>query len=169
MSAFAISRSVRRASCTLLTAVGLSTPALAVDFEIDLPAGQACADFMLRIQITGFTQVNKEFTDKKGNPVRFLSAGKGSQLTFINLNTGGRLDLRPNGSVTQTRTNPDGSLTVQSTGHNVVILFPTDVPAGPSSVQYVGRLVYTVDPTNNFAFTVRSFSGKSVDICAALS
>jgi len=29
-------------------------------------------------------------------------------------------------------------------GHNVLILFPSDVPAGPSTTLYVGRVVFTV-------------------------
>jgi len=77
--------------------------------------------------------------------------------------------VQPNGSVTHTTVNPDGSTTVADTGHNVVILFPTDVPPGPSTTQYVGRLVYTVSPPPDAVFTVQSFSGQTTDICAALS
>jgi hypothetical protein len=67
----------------------------------------------------------------------------------------------------KTTTNADGTFTVQATGHNVVILFPTDVPAGPSTTLYTGRLVYTVDASNNF--TVVSSSGPTTDICALLA
>jgi hypothetical protein len=136
--------------------------------DIVLPAGVACSGFDLGIFVSGGDhRVFKEFEDKNGNVVRVLEAGKGFALTFENLSTGATLSLQPNGSVTHTTINPDGSLTVVSTGHNVVILFPTDVPPGPSTIQYVGRLVYTVD--TNGVFTVQQFRGKTSDICASLS
>jgi hypothetical protein len=109
----------------------------------------------------------KEFTDQNGNVVRVLSAGKGSKLTFINLSTGATLSLKTGGSVNQFTFNPDGSQTVTGTGHNVIIFFPTDVPAGPSTILYQGRIVYTVDLNN--VGTVQEVSGEETDICAALS
>jgi hypothetical protein len=63
--------------------------------------------------------------------------------------------------------NADGSQTVTVTGHNVLILFPTDVPAGPSTTLYVGRVVCTIGVDQ--VFTLKSTSGKATDICAALS
>ena len=54
-----------------------------------------------------------------------------------------------------------------TTGHNVLILFPTDVPAGPSTTLYVGRVVFTVDSDGVFAVT--DTNGTSTDICVALS
>ena len=48
----------------------------------------------------------------------------------------------------------------------MLILFPTDVPAGPSTTLHVGRVVYTID--TNGVFTVQRVSGTSTDICAAL-
>jgi hypothetical protein len=146
------------------------TPAFAQD--IVLPTGLACRDFGLGITISGGDsgsehRVLKEFEDKHGNVVRVLDAGKGFALTFENLSTSATVSLKPNGSVAHTTINPDGTMTVVTTGHNVVILFPTDVPAGPSTILYVGRLVYTVDTAG--VFTVQSFSGRTSDICAQLS
>jgi hypothetical protein len=63
--------------------------------------------------------------------------------------------------------NADGSRTVTLTGHNLLILFPTDVPPGPSTTLYVGRVVFTVDAGG--VFTLESTSGRATDICAALS
>ena len=63
--------------------------------------------------------------------------------------------------------NADGSQTLTVTGHNVLILFPTDVPAGPSTTLYVGRVVFTIGVDQ--VFTLKSASGKATDICAALS
>ena len=75
--------------------------------------------------------------------------------------------LRANGAVMHTVFNADGSQTVTATGHNVLILFPSDVPAGPSTTLYVGRVVYTVDEGG--VFTLVSTSGTETDICFALS
>ena len=169
MTATGFLRSASAAAPALVGALGLAitvSAAAAPDATIDLPAGVACKDFDLRIEITGGVQVNREFADKNGNPVRLLAAGKGSDLKFINLTTESALLLKGNGSVTQTRFLPDGSALAASTGHNVIVLFPTDVPAGPSTTLFVGRVTYTIDPSA--VFTLRSVSGKTTDICGAL-
>jgi hypothetical protein len=111
--------------------------------------------------------VDKEWTDAYGTVVRTISAGKGNDLLFVNEDTGATLATKANGSVEQTTFNSDGSQTHAATGHNVIILFPTDNPPGPSTILYVGRVVYTVDPMGNF--DVEKVSGTSTDICAALS
>jgi hypothetical protein len=152
---------------TLAAVLGSGSPATAADpIVLDFPAGVAC-DFDLRVEISGGNQVVKEFVDKNGNVVRMLSAGKGSALLFTNLSTDATFSLKANGSVTHTTFNPDGSSTVVITGHNVLILFPTDVPAGPSTTLYVGRVVFTVDSSG--VFTVQQVSGETTDICAVLS
>jgi hypothetical protein len=154
----------------LAVAATLALPggaARAQSHDAELPAGQACS-FALGIDFGGSgKRVEREFVDAEGNLVRALSAGVGSQLTFTNLSNGETLALRANGAVTQTRFNADGSQTVMTTGHNVLVLFPTDVPAGPSTTLYVGRVVYTVDA--NQVFTLQSTSGTATNICAALS
>jgi hypothetical protein len=149
-------------------AVGTAAPATAQEPTLVLPAGLAC-EFELGINIEGGNQITKEFFDQNGNLVRVITAGKGSNLTFINLDSDPveTLELRSNGSVQITTFNPDGTATVQSTGHNVVILFPTDEPPGPSTTLYTGRLVYTVTQPGD-VFTVQSISGQTTDICALL-
>jgi hypothetical protein len=143
-------------------------PAPSPDATIDFPAGQACPGFDLRVEIwNNEHRVFKEFRDKNGNVVRMLSAGKGSTLAFTNLATREKFSLKPNGAVEHTTINPDGSQTVAVTGHNVLILFPTDVPAGPSTTLHVGRVVYTVSAASG-VFTLQSVSGKSSNICDAL-
>jgi hypothetical protein len=131
-----------------------------------LDAGVGC-QFPLTLVVNGGPQVFREFKDKNGNVVRTIEAGKGSTLTFINADTKASLSVRPNGSVSRTTINPDGSSTVVASGHNGLILFPTDVPAGPSTTLYVGRVVYTVDTAG--VFTLEGTSGKSTDVCAVLS
>jgi hypothetical protein len=165
-----LARFVPVITITIMLAAALgTTPSFAQTTpDIILPDGVACNGFALGIFISGGDhRVLKEFEDKNGNVVRVIEAGKGFALTFENLATGATLSLQPNGSVKHITINPDGSQTVVNTGHEVVILFPTDVPPGPSSIQYVGRLVYTVDA--NGVFTVLQFSGKTRDICASLS
>jgi hypothetical protein len=104
----------------------------------------------------------RTFTDQNGQVVRLLSAGKGFDLTFTNLNSGESIAFPSNGSVERS----DGT-TFQNLGHNVLILFPTDVPQGPSTTLYTGQLVYTVDASG--VFTVQRTSGQTTDICALLA
>lgn len=137
------------------------------DAVIDLPAGVACAGFDLRLEIRGGVQQNKLFTDKNGNPVRFISVGKGSALTLINLNNGNSLALRPNGSGSHFQFHGDGSQTLSATGHNLIVLFPNDTPAGPSTTQFVGRVLVHIAADQTW--TVRQVSGTRTDICAALA
>lgn len=98
---------------------------------------------------------------------RTVAAGTGSTLVFTNLSTGKSLTLKSNGAPQQTTINGDGTQTVTAEGHNVVILFPTDSPAGPSTTLIVGRLVYDVDSAGNS--TVESVSGTTTDVCARLA
>jgi hypothetical protein len=147
-------------------AVATAAPASAQELDLTLEAGLAC-DFELHIEGTGDKRIMREFTDQNGNVVRLLSAGKGFDLTFTNTSTDESISFSSNGSVERTTINADGSATVQTTGHNVVIFFPTDVPAGPSTTLYEGRLVYTV--STDGVFTLQSSSGPTTDICALLA
>jgi hypothetical protein len=152
----------------LALAVGTPAPvaAAAPDFSFDLDPGVACA-FALGVEGTGDKRIMREFTDRNGNPVRTLAAGKGFTLTFTNLSTGKSLTLPSSGSVQRTTVNSDGTSTVVSTGHNVLILFETDIRAGPSTTLYVGQLIYTVDASG--VFTLQSTSGRATDLCALLA
>ncbi len=57
---------------------------------------------------------------------------------------------------------------MSATGHNVIIMFPSDIPAGPTTVQYVGRVLLTISADGNSMFTFRQVNGTRTDICAAL-
>lgn len=133
-----------------------------------LPAGVAC-QFPLKIEFRAALHrpADKTFVDENDNPVRILSVGKGQDLRFTNTISGAELILQGNGSVSKTTFNADGTVTVVTAGHNVISLFPTDVPAGPSTILYVGQVVYTVDSEG--IFTLLKVSGKQTDICAELS
>lgn len=153
-----------------VAALFVASPSMSVADTVveDYPAGFACRDFDLRIEIAGAPRgTSKDFYDKNGNLVRFHAAGRGNALTFINLNTGASLPLKMNGYSVTVVFNADGTLRAKSLGHVVLIMWPTDVPAGPSTTLYVGQIVYSVDSVG--IWTLESSRGNSTDICAALS
>jgi hypothetical protein len=157
-------------ACMLAAVLGYGSHAIAAEppvFTLDFVAGQAC-NFDLRVEGFDSNQHFREFTDKNGNVVRSLLAGKGFELHFTNLITLATFSTKSNGAVEHTTFNADGTKTVTDTGHNVLIFFPTDVPAGPSTTLFVGRVVFTVAPPNDM-FTLLDVSGRTVDICAVLS
>lgn len=140
-----------------------------------LPVGVGCPGFNLGISSTGSEPLVREFTDENGEVVRTISVGNDVVLTYTNYGTdpeapvaGESITFKTAGSVQRTVENPDGTQTVTATGHSGLILFPSDVPAGPTATQYVGRVVYNVDPETG-VFTLVRTSGRAVDICAALA
>jgi hypothetical protein len=153
------------AGLALLSAVG--SQADAADQTLTFGAGEACA-FPLQIDSTGGPQVNKTFEGRDGS-LRILSAGKGSDLVFTNLaDPTHTYALSGNGAASWTRIDASGAARFTVTGHNVLIYFPTDVPAGPSTTLVVGREDVSVDLATS-QFTLLSRSGRTVDICAALT
>jgi hypothetical protein len=147
--------------------VGAAGPVAASDYHLDFPAGVAC-DFAVGVDIDVVgPQSYREFTDSEGNVLWTLAAGRGNTLTFTNQATGETLALMATGAVNKTFLHPDGSMTQVLTGMNVLIMFPTDVPAGPSTTLYVGRVVVDFDASYNT--TIRNTSGAATDICAALA
>ena len=154
------------ATCTLAAGLASASLPAAAEVLLTIPAGLAC-DFTLQIENTSAGNFHqKEFVDKNGNLVRLLTAGQGWDLLVTNLDTSATLSLKGNGAVTQETPNPDGTFTDVLTGHNILILFPTDIPAGPTTTLYVGRVVFTRDAF--FNFTLKSVSGQATDICGAL-
>jgi len=154
-------------ACMVAAMLGYASNATAADpdFTVVFPAGLACT-FDLQVDGFGGHRTFKEFRDKNGNVVRSLEAGTGSALTFTNLSTRKTFSTMSNGAVSRKTFNLDGSFTEADTGHTVLILFPSDNPAGPSTTLIAGRLIFTVDV---FAvFTVQQVIGKVTDICAAL-
>jgi hypothetical protein len=146
---------------------------------IQLEAGIACNGFALGVDVfPPDNRVIRDFLDKNGNVVRQLSAGKGNLLVFSRFEVADaeaqqcRLtktySLRSNGSVESIKCCTDkGEQMRTATGHNVLILFPNDVPAGPSTNLYVGRLVFLFDETTGFT-TLQSFNRTVTDICAIM-
>ena len=151
-----------------LVALGLTAaaaPAQAIPPNDDVgpyvfPAGQAC-DFALEYKGTGaaFT------THTKGRVT--ITAGRGYALTLTNMATGASIKTKSAGFVEIATTLRDGTQRIEALGSNLLIFYPTDVPAGPSTTLYTGRVVYTVDADE--VWTMRSTSGHAKDMCAALS
>jgi hypothetical protein len=146
--------------CLLVT--GAPPASAAGNFPMTFPAGTACPGFDVVISGTGGNFTTRSFVNG-----RTVTAGTGSSLVFTNRSTGQTFTSSSNGAAQQTTTNADGTQTVTAEGHNVLILFPTDAPAGPSTTLIVGRLVYNVDAAGNF--TVKSITGTTTNICSRLS
>lgn len=148
-----------------LTVLAVPAPATAAD-PIVLPAGLAC-DFGVSLQATTEPKtVTREWVDGHGNSVT-LVAGKGSTYVVTNTDTGASVTLSGKGFTQTTTAYADGSSRTLDTGHNLVILFPTDNPAGPSTTLYIG----VVELTNSAdgVTTLEWSAGRSRDICAELS
>jgi hypothetical protein len=150
------------------TVLGGMVDSAAADI-IDFPAGLVC-DFAVRLDVDPDTRKVHEITDADGNVEGMLLTGRGSALTLTNVDAQPdiSLSLRSNGAVWRIVNNPDGTGTFTTMGHLVLFLFPTDVPAGPSSTLYVGRVVFTFDFETGFT-VVHESTGKAADLCAALS
>jgi len=109
-----------------------------------------------------------QFVDEAGNPVRIVvSVGTGVSFTYTNVTTGKQITTKGSGSAAKVVT-MDGIQTRTQSGLNALILFPTDVPEGPSTTVYRGKIVFTIDTTTR-VFTLISHSGESLDVCKALS
>jgi hypothetical protein len=149
----------------LVMVLGVAAAGAANAATIPLPAGVGC-EFPLTVTFEGQNVTMHQFATDDGT-AKVLLAGRGNNLTFTNVESGESLFFKSLGYRETTVRNPDGSGTTTSSGTVGLILFPTDSPAGPSTILIKGRLVY--DFTADSTFTVRSVSGNVTDICAALT
>jgi hypothetical protein len=134
--------------------------------SVDLPAGQGCA-FPLRLESSAGAVRTIRLHMKGSASGQFINVRTGVVLTYTNLSTGETISIKTSGSVTKAVV--DGvTETRTATGHNGLILFPNDVPAGPTTTQYNGRIVYTFNTMTGFVEVIE-ISGKTTDICAALA
>lgn len=154
------------ASATLIG--GVVGSASAQDHDVVLPAGVACADFDLGLDFGVDARNLHEFTDASGTVVRAILAGRANSVTLTNMVTDATLTVGAKGSMWNIA-NPAGrTSTITANGHLVLILFPDDVPAGPSTKLYIGHVVFNFDNVTGFT-EVLTTRGKTVDLCAALS
>jgi hypothetical protein len=147
---------------------------------LQLDAGMACVGFALGIDfLPPEHRVEKTFLDKNGNLLRSFRAGQGTTFFFSRFEVidaannlchlTSSISVKTNGSVESiTCCTNKGEQIWTTTGHNLLILFPTDAPAGvgPSTNLYSGRLVFFQTGDNHT--TLQSFNGSATDICAAL-
>jgi hypothetical protein len=139
-----------------------------VPSSVVLPAGEACSFPLSWVESGGDKRTRTTFYDREGNPVRVQNTGPRVTITLTNIDTGKSITLDHGGGTVQETLHADGSVTDVLTGsQSVLSLFPTDVPAGPSTTIYYGRVVFEIAPDGTF--TLVSTSGRSVDACAALS
>lgn len=134
--------------------------------EIELPAGEAC-DFPLGLDGGAFPPERKTFTDPNGNLIVVL-AGKSGAVTYTNLDTDESLTFPSRGTALRVTTQSDGTQLLEFSGNVGILLFPSDVPAGPSTTQINGRLVLSFDPKTGFTVVLKQ-EGNQIDVCAGLS
>ncbi len=166
-------RSARTASLTATAAVAclVATATPAVAAPIDLPAGEACPGFDVRLDIGEDGKRNtRTFEDKDDNTV-VLTTGAAESVIVTNLDTGESVTAPARGVRTRMTTEADGTTTFEVTGNLLLVLFSTDLGGAglaPSSTTLIaGRTVFTVDADG--VFIVQSVRGKTTDICAVLT
>ena len=137
-----------------------------VNLPVVVPAGVACADFDVGLGVETDNQTVTTFFDTDGNPVRQLITGR-LVMSVTNLATGDSLLVRLGGAQ-HIDFNPSGTLTLVGTGNILLILFPTDVPPGPSTTLHSGRVVVEIDPATGF-FNVLGERGSRLDVCQVLA
>jgi hypothetical protein len=163
-----INRFRRLATATVLASAALivaAQPASAQEHDIVLPAGVGC-DFALALDNIEGPPLRREFTDRNGNKVRVF-AGKSGAVIYTNFETGESVSFQSRGTRLRETTDATGTLLLEYSGHVGLVLFPTDVPAGPSTTQISGSLVLTVESSG--VTTVQKVQGQQIDICARLA
>ena len=140
------------------------TPVEAAIYNFD--PGVACT-FPLTVSATSGLLRSNEFNNGPKGTVRQILVGTGVSYTFENASTGARITIKAAGSAIHTSV-VDGVQTVDLNGQNIVIFFPSDVPAGPSTTLYQGRVVYTVDLATGIS-TLVSTTDKGLNICSTLT
>lgn len=139
----------------------------AVNEPFVFDAGVACPDFALSVAGSDAQGKVRTFVDQNGDIVRILTTGKGYNLTITNLTSGEELVLPSRGSSQVVVPNADGTYSSTIRGAALIILFPEDVPAGPSTHVYQGRTVFQLEADGATFISLETF-GTSTDICAAL-
>ncbi len=157
-------------TCLATASLAIGTAAMAADppdFSIEFPAGVACSNFALKLDIWEGKGRVRELRDKHGN-LRSLFAGTGAAFLMTNTSTGKSTSTKVNGASAMTTTYTlDGSQKIDIHGHVLIIWFPSDIPAGPFTSYHIGHLVYNLSPVG--VGTLVAMNGNSTDICAALS
>jgi hypothetical protein len=132
------------------------------------PAGTACANFDLQIQLGGAGHaLHREFLAKDGSIVHVLAACNENALAFTNVTSAATLGFTPHQSLIRIMLNPDDTRTEVATGHSIIVVSPRHASASPSAMLYTGRVIYVVAPGE--IFTAWEVGEDATDICAGLS
>jgi hypothetical protein len=140
--------------------VGAAQPASAQE-PVSLPADTACS-FPLTFTVTGGNLQPRSF--QKG---RLVEAGSTGTVTVRNDTTGETISFPSRGVGKRSVTDSNSVTTVSTGGQLLLILFPSDIPAGPSTTLYTGRVVFTIDAQGNFE--LQKTAGRQIDVCAELA
>jgi hypothetical protein len=161
----------RLATATVLASAAMlvaAQPASAQEEPIVLDPGVACQDFALRLENIAFPPTRKS-TTINGTEVILLASGKSGAITYTNVETGESVAFRSRGTLLKETPTGDANVVIQEFSGNVgLVLFPTDEPAGPSTIQLNGRLVAEFNKVTG-ATTLLKLVGHQIDICAELA
>ena len=152
--------------CTVsLAANAYQFPVGPPDLAIPFDAGVACHFPLTHEQWDNKTNT-REFTDKQGNQ-NIVITGKGHDFRFTNATNGKSTTQMSQGVQQHIVVYPDGSLNFTTNGALLLIMFPTDIPAGPSTTYYNGHteLFIAADGVG----TLQPPHAHARDICAELS
>ena len=138
------------------------------DFTAQYPEGMACSNFSLQVEVWNGQGKTKDLGDHNGRH-RTLSIGRGGAFRYTNMLTGKQATSESQGTLQLTTTfDADGSQKVNILGSLLLIWFPTDIPAGPSTTFYDrGQVFFKLSPDG--VGTLVKSKGASMDVCAALS
>ena len=150
----------------VLTLLALLVPSAAADDVVVFEPGIACAGFALQSESNLDVDMSQQISNPRGTVTHSVTVQAG-EYTLTNLSTGESITEYLDGAVFHDRLFSDGTSRATLTGEFIVVLFPTDTPPGPSTRLYNGRMDYVTDAEGNW--TVLSFRGTSVDLCAALA
>ena len=128
------------------------------------PAGLAC-DFAVTTEDVISNEYDTTFPpDANGDVMTLVTGRLISRVTNVETTESITLNASGPGPIVS---HSDGSVTATVHGPSFLILFPGDMPSGPSFVVNYGR--YVVDITPDGQFIVQSQTGRQFDVCAALS
>jgi hypothetical protein len=170
-------RKEKAMTCSLVKMLGglvIAASATSAAFGQTIPAGLGCEFGLIFEPLEAghqFVRLDRLVADH-GRSGILIVAGQFGRLKVSNETTGESLVLPGRGANLMIVNNADGTQTLTFTGYWVISWFPTDTPAGPSTIQYVGRLVVlnTTLQDGTVVSVLQSVSGKEVlDVCAALS
>jgi hypothetical protein len=135
------------------------------DATIPFPAGYACV-FPLTLEQWDNKTQTRDFTDRQGNK-HSVSSGKGHDFRMTNTANGKSTTQKAQNFEQDIVTYSNGSQWYSTNGAILIIMFPTDVPAGPSTTYYYGEteLYIAVDGVG----TLKPPRTYARDICAELS